>query len=106
MPAPKRSAPVKAHPFVETLDIENCDEHIRSQSSLIDLSNIDYIGRMENFAADVNEVFRHLGINNETLEARNVTKSRKNYQEYYTDKDIERVFNLYKKDIQIFGYKF
>ena len=92
--------------FVETLDLENCDEHIKSQSSLIDLSDINYIGRMEHFEQDVDEVFCHLGIKSKKLAVRNVTKSRKNYQEYYSENDIKRVSKLYKKDIQIFGYKF
>jgi len=92
--------------FVETLDLEACDVHLRRQASLIDLSNIDYIGRMENFEADVDEVFRHLGIKNEELVVRNVTNSRKHYQEYYNQADVERVRKLYQKDCQIFGYSF
>lgn len=92
--------------FVETLDLETCDEHIRNQSSLIDLSNINYIGRMENFEEDLDEVFNIIGIKNNVLTVKNVTKSRKSYQEYYSESDIKRVHQLYKKDIRIFGYQF
>ncbi|AFT68011.1 sulfotransferase family protein [Cycloclasticus sp. P1] len=92
--------------FVETLDLDTCDDHIRSQSSLIDLSSIDFIGRMESFEEDLDEVFKLIGVNHQTLTIKNVTKSRKDYQAYYTDTDIERVFQLYKKDIRLFGYDF
>lgn len=92
--------------FVETLDLRNCDEHLRSQSSLIDLSNVDYIGRMENFSADANEIFNRIGVSVNELKARNVSRSRTSYQDYYNADDIERVYRLYQKDFQIFGYSF
>jgi len=92
--------------FVETLDLQNCDEHLRSQSSLIDLSSIDFIGRMETFEADFAEVLNIIGVPIKELKARNISKSRACYQDYYSDDDVERVQKLYQKDCQIFGYSF
>jgi len=92
--------------FVETLDLSSCDVHLRSQSSLIDLTTIDFIGRMESFEADFAEVLSIIGIPAQKLETRNVSKARASYQDYYNDDDIERVYKLYKRDCQIFGYSF
>ena len=40
--------------WVETLNINNCDEHLRAQNAIIDLENVNFIGYFENFddAAD------------------------------------------------------
>lgn len=92
--------------FVETLDLKTCNIHLREQSSLIDLSAIDFIGRMENFEADLAEVLGIIGVPVAELEKKNASKARKSYQEYYKDADIERVYKLYQKDCQIFGYQF
>jgi len=92
--------------FVETLNLKSCNIHLREQSSLIDLSTIDFIGRMETFEVDFAEVLSIIGIPAQKLEIRNVSKARASYQDYYNDDDIERVYKLYKKDCQIFGYSF
>jgi len=91
---------------VETLNLKSCNIHLREQSSLIDLSTIDFIGRMETFEVDFAEVLSIIGIPAQKLEIRNVSKARASYQDYYNDDDIERVYKLYKKDCQIFGYSF
>jgi len=92
--------------YVETLNLNTCNIHLRKQSSLIDLSVIDYIGRMESFAEDTKEVFKIIGVNVASLESRNTTKSRVSYKDYYSESDVKRVYELYKKDCQIFGYTF
>lgn len=92
--------------YVETLDLQTCNVHLRSQSSLIDLSVIDYVGRMETFSADCREVFNLIGVELNTLESKNKTKSRTRYQDYYNEDDVQRVYKLYQKDCQIFGYSF
>lgn len=30
----------------------------------------------------------------------------KNYRYYYNDSDIEKVYNIFKRDIEYFGYEF
>jgi hypothetical protein len=48
--------------YVERLDIDTCDPHIRSQSALIDLDRVDFIGRLENLNADFRHVCEQIGI--------------------------------------------
>ena len=48
--------------YVEGLDIDTCDPHIRSQSALIDINRMDFIGRLENFTSDFRYVSEQIGI--------------------------------------------
>ncbi len=92
--------------FVASLDIDKCNSHLRSQTALIDLNNIDYLGRMETFGDDVNHIFRRLGLNEKEVVPRNVTANKKPYQDYYSRELAAKVSQIYRKDIQIFGYRF
>ncbi len=92
--------------WVSTLDIETEDRHLRSQCTLIDLNNIDYLGRIENFNNNFNYICRQLNIEGKAIAAKNVSSDRQNYQEYYNDSLREKVLQIYRKDIQIFGYDF
>jgi len=92
--------------YVSNLNIENCDRHLRLQSTLIDLNNIDYIGRMESFDDDANYIFRKLGLSKKEVRPKNVTSNKKPYQEYYSKDLAKEVAQIYRKDIQIFGYQF
>ena len=92
--------------YVATLDIFNCERHLCAQTALIDINNVDYLGRMETFTQDINYIFNHLNINTENIISKNVTKNRKPYHGYYTEKLAEKVYQIYKKDIQVFGYNF
>jgi hypothetical protein len=90
--------------YVSDLDIDGCDRHLRSQSVLIDLNAIDYLGRMETFGEDANCIFRRLGLPEKDILRKNKSSSEQNYQEYYTERLIEKVAQIYQRDIQIFGY--
>ncbi|MDP8218155.1 MAG: sulfotransferase family 2 domain-containing protein [Candidatus Theseobacter exili] len=92
--------------YVSTIDIEQCNRHFRSQSSLIDLNNIDYLGRMETFDEDFNNILKVLGLEGKEVVAKNVRPGRKGYKEYYSKDTAKKVYNIYRKDIQVFGYKF
>lgn len=92
--------------WVERLNIEACDPHLRLQCRLIDLNHIDFIGRLENFSTDLATVFQRLDIPYEEKIRKNVSAQRKRYQEYYTDELIDKVARIYGKDIQIFNYDF
>ena len=37
---------------------------------------------------------------------KNVTSNKKPYQEYYDEHLVKKVAQIYRKDIQIFGYQF
>jgi hypothetical protein len=86
--------------WVEKLDIDNCDEHIRSQNSLIDLNNIDFLGRFENFTDDYKFVLEKLKIiTNTDVEHKN--KGIKIDFELSTTQRL-RIYNIYKMDFQLF----
>lgn len=92
--------------YLSSVDIEKCDRHIRSQSALIDLNAVDYIGRMETFESDARYVFKRLGLPEKELESRNVTSAETSYKKYYTQGLANKVADIYRKDIQIFRYDF
>ena len=88
--------------FVAGLDLRTCDRHLRLQTALIDLNNVDYLGRMENFADDFRQVCERVGIPGADIVARNVGQHAP-YQSHYTDALRDKVAGLYRKDIQVFG---
>jgi len=91
--------------FVSGLDLKTCDRHLRLQCELIDLNNVDYLGHLETFTEDFVSICNHLDIKCEEITARNVSKH-KPYPDYYTDKLRDKVFQMYRKDVQMFGYEF
>ncbi len=92
--------------FVSGLNIDKCNRHLRSQSALIDLNMVDCLGRMETFDDNAKYIFRRLGLPEKEIVRKNVTSNKKAYQEYYSDHLAEKVAQIYRKDIQIFGYQF
>jgi hypothetical protein len=91
---------------VSDLDINKCDHHICLQSKLIDLNNIDYIGRFENFESDLSEVMQILKIGEITIEKRNASINKSHYKDYYDESLIQKVAKIYYKDIKMFSYDF
>lgn len=65
----------------------------------------DYIGRFENINEDILNIGKKIGYENLTIPHINKFPH-KDYRTYYTDKDIEIVQEMYKRDIDYFGYKF
>ncbi len=92
--------------FVATQEIENCDIHLRQQSSLIDLNSIDFLGRFENLGADIATIFNAIGLTQPELGWKNRSLGRRDYRDYYTDDLAEQVYRIYERDIRIFNYTF
>ncbi len=66
---------------------------------------VDFIGRTENFAEDLQEVQRHLGAEPTPPPHRN--KSRHGtYHDYYNDATQAKVAEVYAEDIELFGYTY
>jgi hypothetical protein len=85
--------------WVESLDIDHCDEHLQSQNSLIDLSNIDFLGRFENFTSDLKTVMNILDIDSSGIE--HLNKGTK--EDLILNKEQRlRIYHIYQKDFQIF----
>ncbi|MCH5375184.1 MAG: sulfotransferase family protein [Planctomycetes bacterium] len=92
--------------FVSGLNIEACDRHLRLQCRLIDLSNLDFLGRLEAFDADFAEICRALGLSAANVAQENASAGRRPYQQSYDDRLRDKVFHIYEKDIRIFRYAF
>ncbi len=85
----------------------NTDGHIRLQSSLIDLNQIQFLGRFESFQKDAGYIIQKLQFQHRIVPVRNQSeRSSTQYQLYYTSENAEKVARLYEKDIRMFGYTF
>jgi hypothetical protein len=83
------------------------DGHLTRQCNLIDLNNVDFIGRYETFESNISIIMNRLHIEYSSIPKRNESQREKeNYQEYYTPETAEVVSKMYAKDISMFGYKF
>lgn len=64
---------------------------------------VDFIGRFENIDDDFNTICERIGIPCEKLPVLNKTKHT-HYSDYYTPTVSKLVYQLYRKDIEYFGY--
>ena len=72
---------------------------------------MDFIGRFENLQKDFNEICESIGLPLYKLSHHNQrkTKSRTRrsfYKDLYNDKTINQVGEIYKDDIELFGYEY
>ena len=91
--------------YCSTMNVKIGNPHFRLQSALIDLNEVDYIGKFENFDEDLKRLFKILGLPITQIPHQNKSK-RKNYKSYYTEDTMQQVAKIYQKDIQVFGYTF
>ncbi len=92
--------------YVSGLEIEECNQHLRLQCRLIDLNQIDYLGRLETFDSDFAHICTRVGVNVQEVSPLNVSTGREPYRHYYDEGLCEQVRQIYLKDIQVFGYSF
>ena len=89
---------------VGNLDIERCDVHLRLQTRLVDLDNVDFLGRMESFDGDVVEVLSRLGLPAVSVPRRNAS-GQSGAPVLPTGEERGRIEALYERDIRILGYR-
>ncbi len=83
-------------------DVSTVDQHLALQSRVIDLSQVDFLGRLESFAEDFAIVCRRLGLP-EAIEVRRNQSSAPVRPEASAEVR-ERVAELYRLDFQVLGY--
>ena len=79
--------------------------HYKPQTSCIPPNTLDFIGKVENFDKDFNSICNNINIPQQTSIHLNKSKH-KHYTEYYDRKDRDLIAEVYKDDIEMFGYKF
>lgn len=84
--------------------------HFRPQLDFLrssgDRIEVDYVGYFERIDEDYEEIRRRIGTGG-PLEAANVTKGRKkDYRDFYDQESKAIVANVYRQDIETFGYTF
>lgn len=66
----------------------------------------DEIGRVEQMQESYDRVCARIGIPSRTLDKVNATPPRGDYRRFYDDQLIEGVADLYRRDLELFGYGF
>ncbi len=66
---------------------------------------VDFIGRLENFDEDIQEVFRRIGFELEAVPHKN-RSGHQHYSTFYTPETEMIVRERFKRDIEYFGYEF
>lgn len=68
---------------------------------------VDWVGRFENLNQDHKKVMKKIGIENPPkLSHSRKSRNDRNYKKYYDEETKRIVDEIYKKDIEMFGYKF
>ena len=70
------------------------------------LTDVDYIARFENFEEEVKYIFNKIGVPISQPLMHVKKTEHKLYWEYYDDVDIMKVYEWYKKDIEMYNYEF
>ena len=69
------------------------------------IEQADFVGRFENYAADVIEIFRRLGLSESPPQPMHISK-RGPYQQYFDDRTRQIASNYYAVDLDRFEYEF
>ncbi|MGB1249376.1 MAG: sulfotransferase family protein [Candidatus Promineifilaceae bacterium] len=67
---------------------------------------VDFIGRFETLARDFNYVSERLGIDTSLSHQNKAKRKKRDYRQYYSNTAREIVAEVYKRDIEGFGYHF
>lgn len=88
----------------QDLDARTTDRHIRRQTGMIDLTQLDFLGRMESFDEDFAHVCRQVGMPERVPERRNQSTPRGVTRDNASDEVRAVVEEKYRLDYQVFGY--
>lgn len=86
--------------WAEKLDLDHYDEHLRRQSSLIDMKHIDFVGKIEQFDQDFSHVIQQVGMPVNLVESKN--QSKVEIKQEFDPVLIDRIEAMYEKDMLAF----
>ncbi len=89
-------------------DLLGNNAHFQPQALILGDAEVDFVARFETFNHDVNQMletigFGHLG---QSIPHENRSKVSKHYSAYYDDRNRDLVAELFRDDIERWGYKF
>lgn len=91
--------------YISQYSLDNVDVHLRPQSRLMNTERVDQYGKMESFEADCQRIFGDLGFDVSPLSQKNASSAaKKPTMEYYSQKSLEQVNELYARDFEKFAY--
>jgi hypothetical protein len=85
-------------------DLTEADQHLALQSRLIDLSQIDFLGRLESFDADFAAVCERIGLPVVPATPRHRTATAQTPATLASAELQAAVAEMYRLDFQVFGY--
>ncbi len=90
--------------YISKQNLKYSNKHFRPQIHLFPVTDVNFIGKMENYSDDLNKVMEQLNID---FQIQHLNKSKhKHYTEYYSNENREIVEKLYKDDIDLGNYRF
>jgi hypothetical protein len=91
--------------FVSRQDLGTCDSHIRLQTAMFPVNDIDHIARMESFESDLAKIMN--AIFERPIEVPKIGAIKhEDYREYYSEALKSQVGQLYNADVEFGGYQF
>ncbi len=88
---------------LEGMDLTTADRHVRTQTALLPLDRLTFLGRLERIAADWEQVCALLGLDVLPLPRENVSGPSRE-PVHLDDALAERIRRLYALDFAMFGY--
>lgn len=88
--------------WVKKQNLRTCDEHLRTQCSLIDLKHLDFLGRFENFAEDFQKVADKIGL--KSYESVHLNQTEKKKVISISDFAKSEIREMYREDFETFDY--
>ncbi len=84
--------------WVESQNIDEAEEHLRSQHVLIDLDNLNFLGKLESFEADLKAIAEAIGMPLNAMHRKNISGER---EIGLSDSDRARIRKIYTKDYEL-----
>ena len=91
--------------FISKLDLGQCDNHIRLQTAMFPVTDMNFVGRMEQFEDNLRHIMKT--VFNDPVEIPHLgVVAHENYRTYYDTKTRQAVSDLYASDIAFGNYVF